>query len=219
MGLMITASDATVLGDRVWLTDMPPHQVRLFGQASQATGPRSIILLKQADYDEETGQLQFDADDVVPLNVGTLSEAILIGGFAGGAVDDAPEQLPYVGEAGIRYGPGDREFLELTKRLLPSHIHTAAEALLSGVRRKSSGDLKRGKAKNFSDTPDNFWYVIVQPRVEQLSITVRGSVDHFQGIASLPIKDDRGNTLFKVSGEEDVPDALKLIFHAIRKPG
>ena len=51
----------------------------------------------------------------------------------------------------------------------------------------------------------------------RLSITVRGPVEHFKPVARLPIKDDRGNTLFKVTREEDVPAALDLIFHAKRK--
>ncbi len=88
---------------------------------------------------------------------------------------------------------------------------------MAGVRHRSTGDLKRGKARNFSDTPDNFWYVIVQPQISQLSITVRGPVEHFEGVAKLPLKDDRGDTLFKVTDEADVAAALDLIFHAKRK--
>jgi hypothetical protein len=36
-------------------------------------------------------------------------------------------------------------------------------------------------------------------------------------VAKLPIKDDRGNTLFKITSEADVPAALEIIFHAKRK--
>ena len=115
-------------------------------------------------------------------------------------------------------GPGEREFLRLTKAELSKETAEAAEALLLAVRQRSSGDLKRGKSRNFSETPDNFWYVIVQPRVDELSITVRGPVAHFEAAAELEIKDDRGNTRFKVRGQDDVPAAIKLIFHAIRKP-
>lgn len=62
-----------------------------------------------------------------------------------------------------------------------------------------------------------FWYVIVQPRIDELSITVRGAVDHFEPVARLEIKDDRGNTRFKVKSKDDLPAALQIIFHAIRK--
>jgi len=96
-------------------------------------------------------------------------------------------------------------------------MHEVAKALLAGVRRRSSGDLKRGKSRNFSETPDNFWYVIVQPRIQQLSITVRGPIEHFSDMAKLPVKDDRGNTLFKVTSSDDVSAALEIIFHALRK--
>jgi hypothetical protein len=105
----------------------------------------------------------------------------------------------------------------MTKALLPERMQRAALALIAGVRQRSQGDLKRGLSRNFSNTPDNFWYVIVQPRVSQLSITVRGAVEHFAPMARLPIKDDRGNTLFKIGSEDDVQAALELIFHAKRR--
>tara|TARA_R110002110_G_scaffold17527_12_gene74883 strand:+ start:224035 stop:224385 length:351 start_codon:yes stop_codon:yes gene_type:complete len=115
------------------------------------------------------------------------------------------------------YGPGDQEFLSLVKELLEPPMAKAAEALLRGVRQRYTGDFKRGKSRNFSDTPDNFWYVIIQPQIQQLSVTVRGTVDHFEPVAKLPIKDDRGNTLFKLTSESEVPAALKIIFHAKKK--
>lgn len=112
---------------------------------------------------------------------------------------------------------GDREFIELAEALLDTSMRRAAAALLAGVRLHFPGELKRGLSRNFSETPDNFWYVIVQPRVQQLSITVRGPVSLFEGVTHLPVKDDRGNSLFKLTGEQDVDAALKLISLARRK--
>ncbi len=195
---------------------MPPHQVRLFGGATHSIGPRSVILIKNCEFDAQLGSLHFDADDVISLNVGTLSQTIAV---AVSVVPDsdatARSAHQPIGE--LAYGPGDREFLDLTRAELPKPMQEAAGALLAGVRHRSAGELKRGKARNFSDTPDNFWYVIVQPRISQLSITVRGPVEHFEGMAKLPLKDDRGNTLFKITGETDVAAALDIIFHAKRK--
>ena len=112
---------------------------------------------------------------------------------------------------------GDREFLQLVHNELPDPMQRAAAQLLESVRKRYPGELKRGLSRNFSETPDNFWYVIVQPRAEELSITVRGTVDHFSRVSKLEIKDDRGNTRFKVRGPDDVEAALELIFHARRR--
>ncbi|MGF7007207.1 hypothetical protein [Aminobacter sp. BE322] len=169
-------------------------------------------MLKQSVFDKNAATLSFAMDAVVPVNIGTTPATIALAAEIApeGAASSMPEISPYT-------GPGDREFLAMCEGKLGPEMTRAARLLLEGVRARTPGDLKRGQSMNFSETPDNFWYVIVQPRVQQLSITVRGDVGHFTPVAKLPIKDDRGNTLFKVTGEADVPAALDIIFHARRK--
>lgn len=217
MGIAITATDVRDLGGTVWEFDMPPHQVRIFGDALHSDGARTVVLLNKAAYNRTSRTLTFDADDVVTLNIGTGPQTIAIGHIAQpvGGTGQRAESLR--GELDTATGLGDQKFLSLAARLLSREMHSTAKALLTGVRLQSPGDLKRGEKNNFSNTPDNFWYVIVQPRIDQLSITVRGPVSHFDGIAALELKDDRGNTRFKVSRSEDVREALKLILHAKRK--
>lgn len=213
--LKITAKVVSVLEDRLWELEMPPNQVRLFGASAKAIGSRSVLLLKSFEFDDEAGELSFAYDDATALNVGTSNSTVAVSASLNPTRETTTEDRR--SDPKVATGPGDAEFLRLAAVLLPEPMQRASRALLDGVRLRSSGDLKRGKSKNFSNTPDNFWYVIVQPRVEQLSITVRGPVEHFKPVARLPIKDDRGNTLFKVTREEDVPAALDLIFFAKRK--
>lgn len=212
MSLTITATDVKELSPGVWALTLPPHEVRLFGNCQNAVGERSFIMLKQSTFDRAAATLSFAMDAVVPLNVGTTPETIALA-----AQSKAGRVFPSEKAPAGHYGPGDREFLKLCEEKLEPDMVKAARTLLEGVRARTPGDLKRGQSMNFSETPDNFWYVIVQPRVQQLSITVRGTVEHFAPVAKLPIKDDRGNTLFKVSGASDIPAALDLIFHAKRK--
>lgn len=213
MALMLTATDAIEISSSVWALTLPAHEVRLLGPSQSAVGEKSVIILKQSSYDREAKTLSFPIDGVVTLNVGTTSSAIAIaerstdGSFVG-LIE--PTNSDHV-------GPGDKDFLRLCRDRLSPEMAETAKLLLDGVRSRASGDLKRGKSLNFSETPDNFWYVIVQPRVQQLSITVRGDLAHFTPMAKLPVKDDRGNTLFKVSAAADVPAAIELIFHARRK--
>lgn len=216
MALRMTATGATQLAEGVWRLDMPPHQVRLLGNPSSAVGERSIVMLREGRYEPATETLDFDIGDASALNVGTQPETIVLLSTAASA--QSHNEIDAVADSQARAMPaGDRDFLRLVRDELPAPMQTAAERLLAGVRKRYPGELKRGLSRNFSETPDNFWYVIVQPRAEELSITVRGSVEHFSRMARLQIKDDRGNTRFKVSGPDDVEAALELIFHARRR--
>ncbi|MFW7358740.1 MAG: hypothetical protein ACODTL_22605 [Brucella sp.] len=212
--LEITIRQAQELAPGAWTFDLPPHQVRMFGKCETAIGIRSVLLLETAQYDVETGDLKFGIEDATAINIGSSTDTIAI-------LSNTTRESSEVDSSSIfskaMMSRGDKEFLDLCGSELPDHMQRAARALLAGIRARSSGELKRGLSRNFSETPDNFWYVIVQPRVEQLSITVRGPVDLFEGVTHLAVKDDRGNTLFKVSGEQDVDAAIDLIFRAKRK--
>jgi hypothetical protein len=161
-------------------------------------------------------RLEFDLETAIALNVGTTSETIAIDASASAA---SLSSLQVGGQHtdGHIFGPGDRQFLTMANAELSEGMAAVAQTLLEGVRTKSAGDLKKGLNRNFSETPDNFWYVIIQPRIDQLSLTVRGPVRRFQGVTHLQVKDDRGNTLFKVCSPDDVEAALELIFLAVRK--
>lgn len=215
MSLLVRATGASQIAPGIWSFEMPPHQVRMFGNTNNSIGLQSVILLTEHKYDPKVEQLDFAFDQAIPINIGTTSRVI---GLAAGMPDRDPRSSSQTTEIPPpSLGRGDREFIELAKTELSECTAKAAENLLLAVRSRSAGDLKRGQSRNFSETPDNFWYVIVQPRVDELSITVRGSTDHFSPIAKLEIRDDRGNTRFKVRRDEDIPAAIELIFHAIRK--
>lgn len=215
MPLRMTATNVTEIGPGIWELEIPPHQIRHFGSTNHAIGPQSVLMFRSYAYDADQQQLHFDLEDVAPINVGTTPRAIGIA--VGKCKEGAAAPSHEIASESSALAPGDREFLQLARLELSEGTARAAEKLLLGVRQKSAGNLKRGQTRNFSETPDNFWYVIIQPRVDELSITVRGPVDRFVELTGLEVKDDRGNTRFKVRGEGDVHEALKLIFHAIRK--
>jgi hypothetical protein len=215
MAMRMTVTDVKEIKAGIWSFEMPPHQVRHFGSSGHAMGSKSVLLFNSYDYDADSHQLHFNLEDVSAINVGTTSTALGIATDFCGEEDGDAKDTDALDP--MFFGQGDREFLRLAKLELSVDIAQVAEKLLLGVRQKSAGDLKRGKSRNFSETPDNFWYVILQPRIDEISITVRGAVSHFEPIARLEIKDDRGNTRFKVKSADDLPAALQIIFHAIRK--
>lgn len=200
----------------IWRFDLPPHEVRLLGQCARAMGKQSVVLLRKAEFERGKQTLHFAIGDAEPVNIGTSASTIGLLTENAMAPESSTTRSQSPQQRGA-YGRGDREFLSLVNAELSETMAAAAKRLLDGVRLCSSGDLKRGLNRNFSETPDNFWYVIVQPRIDELSITVRGAVEHFHDMAKLEIKDDRGNTRFKIRSQEDVPAALSLIFHAVRK--
>ena len=208
----MTISQVERLDNGLWKVELPPHQVRRFGAANCTTGIRSIILVEGAVFHSSSSTLECDLENIVPLNIGTTAETYVI---SAGQVPRIDEQANAASK--LTLGKGDKSFLQMCENNLSKQMYEAAKELLTGVRARSFGNLKRGQKKNFSETPDNFWYVIIQPRIDQLQITVRGNVEHFSGISNLEIKDDRGNTRFKVKSQSDVAEALKLIFHAVRK--
>jgi hypothetical protein len=212
MALSITANNAVQLAPGIWEFQMPPHQVRFFGDCRRTEGARSILLLSGARYSSATQSLFFDAEHAVPLNVGTSSSALAVSADASADAKLRTQVIPQDGS----YGPGDREFLSLAATL-PPEGYEAAQKLLHTIRSKFPGDLHRGLQRNFSNMPDNFWYVIVQPRIGGLSVTVRGEPDRF-GESPLKLKRDRpGYSRFKIVKVQDVPEAIKIIFASKRR--
>lgn len=212
--LKVTVEQAQEISKGVWSFSLPPHQVRMFGKCDNALGWRSVILLKEAAFNPATGDLAFGVEDATALNIGSSIDTVAV---LSKQIGEQLEEASPAATEKATMSRGDRDFLDLCRIELPDHMQRTASALLAGVRSRAPGELKRGLSRNFSETPDNFWYVIIQPRVEQLSITVRGPVNLFAGVTHLQVKDDRGNSLFKVSGEQDVDAALNLIFRAKRK--
>lgn len=207
MGLFITAQNASQLAAGIWEFEMPPHQVRFFGECRKTEGQRSILLLANPKYEPKTKSLVFDSEGTVPLNVGSTSATLAVSSTA----EVRAVASTHSTDSSSALGPGDREFLALAAEL-PPPCFQAAKQLLSAIRAKYPGDLKRGLQRNFSNTPDNFWYVIVQPRVGELSVTVRGEPDFF-GNSKIELKIDRpGYTRFKVACPDDVTEACRLVF-------
>jgi len=224
MGLVITAGSAKPLQSGVWLLEMAPHQIRLFGDCRRAEGERSVLLVSAARFDADARTLTFDVGAVTPLNVGRSNTAIVIDqeDLTVPEVENSSSPslqptkyptstIPVPASSPGSYGPGDREFLSVASEM-PDLGRRTAELLLAEVRKRSSGDLKRGQQRNFSNTPDNFWYVVVQPRIGELSVTVRGEPSRFSS-GRLAVKPDRpGYTRFKVTSPEDVDEAIRIIF-------
>lgn len=218
MAMRMLIDEAHELSDGVWLVNLPPHEAQLLGPPKSVHGAVSVFIVDEPKFDRAERTIQLDAGRVGVLNLGTGATAVLIdaAGRAKPAHDNNEDQAPESTE-GFSYGRGDREFLGLVERSLYGNAKLAAIEILESVRSRWPGDLQRGKRSNFKNTPDNFWYVIVQPRVQALSITVRGHVARFEA-NKLELKEDRpGYTRFSLRHPSEVPEAIKIIEQSKRK--
>lgn len=210
--MKLLLEDAIEVGNGIWMTHVAPHQLAMLGECKSSRGRRSVLLAASPTFDEGRG-LILDTETLSVLNLGTTPSTVVI--------DTAisAEALERADDGSDNYGPGDREFLSLVKSELADEAQAAAFKLFEQVRAENPGDLKRGNRLNFSNTPDNFWYVIVQPRAQSLSVTVRGEPRRF-GISSLELKTDRpGYTRFSVSRLSEVSEAIRLIAQSKRRGG
>lgn len=200
----------------VWLAPVPPHEVQLLGQPKTTLGPQSVLLAEAAIYDSTNDTLTCEAGGMIPLNLGTGPNTIIVScqDPGRGASDDTGKPA---GQPSHGFGVGDRAYLQLVESELDGNAREAAVQILQEVRSRYPGDLQRGQSRNFKNTPDNFWYVIVQPRAQNLSITVRGVPSRFNS-SKLTLKADRpGYTRFALSHPSEVAEALKIIEQSKRK--
>lgn len=217
MGLRMVVDGAHRLAPGVWNLRLMPTEIHRLGGTRSSLGSRSVLLIESPTYDEQSREFCFDAGNVRVLNLGTSSDTVVIA-----ASEDTlaiPDNSAAIAEPQEEpaYGTGDREFLRLVDGRLSGPACEAAKELLRRVRREEAGDLERGKRLNFKNTPDNFWYVIVQPTVQALSVTVRGEPRNFEP-SPLALKSDRpGYTRFKVDHPDQVEDALRIVWRSRRR--
>lgn len=217
MGLQMLLEGASQGGEGVWSVKVPSHQIPMLGVPKMISGARSVLLAKGVRFEPLSAAIQIDVDSVSVLNQGTTAETLVIEAAGPQVSRTGVVASKNLNKSPVDRGPGDTEFLQLVERELRGEAREAAEAILREVRSRYPGDLERGLRLNFKNTPDNFWYIIVQPRVQGLSITVRGVPSRFLP-STLDLKVDRpGYTRFSLRRPEEVPEALRIIERSKRR--
>ncbi|WP_256807003.1 hypothetical protein [Bradyrhizobium sp. Bra64] len=207
--MQIVFPDSHEASQGIWITRVLPHHLTMFGSPSIPKGKTSVLMVIKPRFDEEKEELAVQAEQVLLLNVGTTARTIVIDVDGGTALGESVDAL-------AAQGPGDKDFRYLVDVHLKGEAREAAHTLLTKVREVSPGDLKRGERNNFSNTPDNFWYVIVQPRVQALSVTVRGEAESFMPSTLTLVTDRPGFTRFQLRGLNEIEEALRLINSSTR---
>lgn len=217
MGIEITVSNVSPLRDGVWEAAISPREVRTLGSCSSSLGEVTVLLLSTSSFDSEAKAIRFAPQAATVLNVGNSSRAIIVNGGDDLQLNERPtSDGSLVRLAGEQIGPGDKQYLQSLADL-PDQVRQAGEEILRRVRRLFPGDLRPLGGRRFQETPDNFWFVVIQPRAGSLLITVRGLPDRFK-VERLKIVEDRPPySRFKVRSADDVPEAVQVILHAVRR--
>lgn len=218
MTIRFSITNVTDLGNDLWLGKAGPDELAIMGQPLQSVGNRSVVLVAQATYNPSDKSLTFDRHDVQVLNSGTGSQTVFVGDNIG---KDSTNNLAR-GETDQVDAPSpsknrrDNDYLAEVNQL-SRDVQLAGNYILENVRKFYNGDLQRGKQRNFTERPDNFWAVRVQPRDDSLVVTVRGEPDRFSSTLLDLKPDQHGYTRFKVRNAREAEEALRIIKYAKRK--
>jgi hypothetical protein len=209
--MKIVLDSPEALGRDIWEVQLRPVDAqRLTGNPLRLSG-RTIVTADALHFDGDKRSLEARVEDLRVLAIGDLDKAIVV-------LDRSESKTKETGEKDLeaRMSQGDREFLSEIS-CLPEEAGAAARELLSLVRQREPGWMKRGDRRNFSNQPDNFWYAVVQPRRGNVSITVRGRPADF-GVSKLELKDDRpGYSRFYLSQPSDVQEAFRIVSRSRRR--
>lgn len=213
MEMQASISGVKQLGSNVWETSLSPSEVRRLCDCTNSIGAVSVVILSDAPTHVGADKMTFDIAGAAVTNVGSTARTLIINGKAPPTIHD---RLARQRELKAEYSEGDKIFLNCLK-ILPPEVRTAGEKLLAEIRNHFPGSLRRVSETRFQETPDNFWFVTVQPRAKSILITVRGLPDIFQPSTLNILEDRRPYSRFKVNSVADVSEAVRILRTAVKR--
>ena len=212
--MKVMLDGAVALDQGVWSVKLRPTDVQRLGGSPITQGSRSVVIAQHAEL--SGGALAADLEALRAVVVGTSDQALVILAGSDDATTQSANRTASDAEFDGSKFPGDADFLHEVAQL-PRDAAAAGRELLALVRRNSPGSMKRGSRRNFSNSPDNFWYAVVQPTRGNISITVRGKPELFQP-SPFDLKADRpGYTRFYLSRPSEVGEAFKIVSASRRR--
>lgn len=216
--MLLVIEKAKLLEEGVWSGTVDPDFLALKSNKTQPSGNYTVVIISNPDFRSQEKELRFKSDHANVVNLGAGQEAIFIQGGA-----NPKKALAQVEGEKIKrktnnlIGIGDEIFSQTLREVSPE-IQRAGEAVLGEIRNKFQGDLKAYKQRRFFNSPDNFWGVQVQIRLDMLKFWVRGRPEIFSN-PGLEIWLDRPPlySAFKVKSMNDVDQAISIISNAQKK--
>jgi hypothetical protein len=202
-------------GPEIWFAKVPPHDIRGLGDVGQSIGTRSVLLIASLSFDSSSRRLEFERADVTILNLGTSEDTVIVSSAAEPATKVNNAVSSQLTTSQIPLAPGDEAFLRKVQQEMPKNMAAAAKRLLTGVRKHHPGNLKEGDRRRFTETPDNFWMILIQPRAQNFYISVRGSPkSHVSTQIALSPGRNPKYSAFYLRDEAHVNEALDIVLRA-----
>ena len=148
-------------------------------------------------------ELLLDPRDIIFLNSGASSKALLIFGEKGENSHVQKKSSNYLGNDELF----SKEMLQISKPL-----QDLGNDLVNRIRKIFPGYFIKSKNGRYVNQPDNFWTIKIQPNDQSFAITVRGKSFEFGHIDEIEILEDRpGFSRFKIKDFRQLESAIKII--------
>jgi hypothetical protein len=199
--MKVTIDTVETKNEGFWTSRIDPQRLLKLSNPVRQGGQINIVLVTCPFHDKQKHNLQFDLDSVVLLNLGNTFETVFI---------DSREEQRLKGQA--LTSSGDSLFLKELGRLEPEKI-AIGKRLLTDIRKEFPGELiYHQKSGKFVESPDNFWVIRIQPRVQTLRITVYGKPYEYGETETINLKPDMGSySSFILKNGNQIDEALEVI--------
>lgn len=219
MRIMVDVEEAAAIAPLIWTAAVSPENVRKLSSPLSSTGMISILLVEEARYETGANRLSFPFGSVRVLNLGTTNQAVFVS-----AVESASEHVPQADGSApssdaqnaneVRLGFGDRDCIRAFSRM-PVELMEVGRRLVETIRGiDPNGDFKQ-EGHRFVNRPDNWVTLQAQPRVREILVTFKGSVETNLKTASAR----RPYQGVKVRSAEDLQEVARIFAAAKRRSG
>ena len=212
MGFKLSIMDVEQIGERVWAAALTPAEIARLGTPAASVGERSVIGVTRPHFEQDRRVLSFDPGAARILNKGAQSTAIIVD-LGEAARADTPG-LPDDDDGAFRRG--DDAFIDECRGHLPRMLAEGVVQIIADLRRKYPGHFREGPGRKWTNQPDRFVALTIQPRDRSLAIHVKGRPDDFSA-PSLDIRPATdGYCRFKVDDVAQLADAGRVVQTAAR---
>jgi hypothetical protein len=204
MPVKVIIESVKSINDSIWSADLDHADLAVLSTAKSKIGKMNILYLPQTEKPHSgSEELLLDPRDIIFLNSGASSKAILIFGEKVENSRDQKKSSNYFGNDELF----SKEMLQLSKPL-----QDLGNELVNRIRQIFPGYFIKSKNGRYVNQPDNFWTIKIQPNDQSFAITVRGKSFEFRNIDDIKILDDRpGFSRFKIEDYRQLESAIKII--------
>ena len=212
--IKVGLDEAVRISEGMWRASVEPARLAGLGHFSTAERGPSIIFLDEEPRGANGSGVEFALHRARLVNLGTLSEVIVIWTRDLERVTGEGIAAPVGGPAPTGLAQGDMDFLNS----LPRHLRDLGEKFLRAMRREFPGQLEyREGSGRWIETPDPWWTIKGQPYKQNFYISVRRPPEDYDAPTSIVMRRERASwSRLYFGAEEHLADVMAVIRQASR---